>query len=178
MDLDETMTTSTSSSPSALHDIIDAEEGFEDDSLFPEDLNNGADNPLSDRPHTPANDHLNAAALGELSPPRSHGQGQGADTTAQQQQLPSTSQTMANGSATRSSARATAVPTESEAAGQGQATSTSPDERDGAGKPGWAWRNKKAQEERQRAWDNVVDRDFSLKEFGDVMLQGQAQRSS
>ncbi|OQU98371.1 hypothetical protein CLAIMM_04167 [Cladophialophora immunda] len=166
------MTTSTSSSPSALHDTIDIDEGFEDDSLYPEDMNNDndGDNSQSDRPHTPANDHLNAAAPGELSPPRSQRQSQIEDL-----QQPA-SQAMANGTATRSSARVAAMQSKSEAEGQAQVASTT-DDRDGRGKPGWAWRNKKAQEERQRAWENIVDRDFSLKEFGDVMLQGKAQVS-
>ncbi|OJD15581.1 hypothetical protein AJ78_04171 [Emergomyces pasteurianus Ep9510] len=33
--------------------------------------------------------------------------------------------------------------------------------------PGSSWNNKKAEEEYQRALEMVVDRDFSLKEFGD-----------
>ncbi|OAX79733.1 hypothetical protein ACJ72_05944 [Emergomyces africanus] len=33
--------------------------------------------------------------------------------------------------------------------------------------PGSSWNNKKAEEEYQRALEIVVDRDFSLKEFGD-----------
>ena len=36
--------------------------------------------------------------------------------------------------------------------------------------------NKKAQEEYDRAWNNIVDQDFSLKEFGDVVMQGKEQR--
>ncbi|OAL36956.1 hypothetical protein AYO20_03725 [Fonsecaea nubica] len=171
------MTTSTSSTPSALQDTIDADEGFEDDSLFPEDTNNDNDqdpaHSLSERPHTPANDHLNAAAPGELSPPRSQRQSQ---TETLQQPI---SQAMSNGTANRSSARVAAMQTKAEAEGEGQgpATASAADDREGRGKPGWTWRNKKAQEERQRAWDNIVDRDFSLKEFGDVMLQGKPQAS-
>ena len=38
----------------------------------------------------------------------------------------------------------------------------------GAGKPGSGWKTKRVQEEYQRAIDGVVDRDFSLKEFGDI----------
>ncbi|KAJ9198994.1 hypothetical protein DTO166G4_7325 [Paecilomyces variotii] len=34
-------------------------------------------------------------------------------------------------------------------------------------KPGASWMNKRAEEEYQRALENVVDRDFSLREFGD-----------
>ncbi|OAP60817.1 hypothetical protein AYL99_05819 [Fonsecaea erecta] len=163
------MTTSTSSSPSAHQD---PDEGFEEDNLSPADLNNDNYGGLSqsNRPHTPANDHLNAAAPGELSPPRSQRQSQSEDL-----QQP-TSQAMANGTATRTSARVAAMAGKSEAEAQGQATAT-PDDRDGRGKPERAWRSKKAQEERQRAWENIVDRDFSLKEFGDVMLQGKAQGS-
>jgi hypothetical protein len=42
--------------------------------------------------------------------------------------------------------------------------------------PGAGWRNKKAHEEMQRAWEYAVDRDFSLKEFGDVVAIGKQQR--
>lgn len=43
--------------------------------------------------------------------------------------------------------------------------------------PGASWNNQRAQEEFNRALENVVDRDFSLREFGDPfdesdMLQG------
>jgi len=168
---DETMTTSTSSTPSDL-----ADEGFEEDNnLFPEDSAT-----LSNRPHTPANDHLNAAAPGELSPPRSQ-HNQSEDLTSNQQTA-STSETMANGSTTRSSARlANQQPKFGGHSGQGNGdTSAFPtlggSERD-MDKPGYGWKNKKAQEEMQRAWDNIVDKDFSLKEFGDVMMQGKAQTS-
>ncbi|GAD97045.1 hypothetical protein AOR_1_1858154 [Paecilomyces variotii No. 5] len=34
-------------------------------------------------------------------------------------------------------------------------------------RPGASWMNKRAEEEYQRALENVVDRDFSLMEFGD-----------
>ena len=42
----------------------------------------------------------------------------------------------------------------------------------GSGKyvPGSGWNNKKAQDEYHRALENVVDQDFSLVEFGDVLL--------
>ncbi len=69
MDLDETMTTSSASTPSALQD-----DGYEDDSLFPGSGGGGAGVNNDDDTDTPANDHLNAAAPGELSPPRSQTQ--------------------------------------------------------------------------------------------------------
>ncbi|MCJ1461528.1 hypothetical protein MMC07_000125 [Pseudocyphellaria aurata] len=34
--------------------------------------------------------------------------------------------------------------------------------------PGYAWMNKKAREEQQRALEQVVDRGFNLREFGDI----------
>jgi hypothetical protein len=39
----------------------------------------------------------------------------------------------------------------------------------GDGKPGSGWKSKRAQEEYHRAMESVVDRDFSLREFGDVL---------
>lgn len=38
--------------------------------------------------------------------------------------------------------------------------------------PGSGWNNKKAQDEFHRALENVVDQDFTLREFGDVLLDG------
>lgn len=37
------------------------------------------------------------------------------------------------------------------------------------GKPGSGWKSKRAQEEYHRAMESVIDRDFSLREFGDVL---------
>jgi hypothetical protein len=170
MDPDETMTTSTSSTPSALQDLID--EGYEDDNLFPDP---SMDIPSNVRPRTPENDHLNAAAPGELSPPRS----QPPPEASSQQQSMSTSHpipnggpTAANTSATRSSARIAATGPKLEGPRDDANAFPTPSEHE---RPGWGWKNKKVQEEMQRAWDGVVDRDFSLKEFGDVVLQGKAQ---
>ncbi|KAJ9607001.1 hypothetical protein H2200_009012 [Cladophialophora chaetospira] len=163
-DIDETMTTSTSSTPSNPQDLNPTDEGFEEDNLlYSEDTN---------RALTPANDHLNAAAPGELSPPRS--------------QLPSATvpestrpvEPMANGTATRSSARLAKDSSKTggtSGAGDTAAFPSLASDKDTANQPGGAWKNKKAQEEMQRAWDNIIDKDFSLKEFGDVMLQGKAQ---
>src|SRR3978361_988924 len=94
-DADAPITTSTSSTPSNLQDTIVADEGFEEGNLSTED---------NDRPRTPANDHLNAAAPGELSPPRS--QPSAAEyAAASLPQSDRSSEIMANGTATRSSAR-------------------------------------------------------------------------
>lgn len=169
MDLDETMTTSTASTPSALQDPVD--EAFEDDNLFPGSAT------MNDRPRTPANDHLNAAAPGELSPPRS--QTQGEDVLINEpprQQIPNGSHPSANTRATRSAARPhTAADARYDGTQSGDPSSmgTGANQRDET--PGWGWKDKKAQEEMQRAWENVVDRDFSLKEYGDVMMLGKAQ---
>jgi len=138
MDLDDTMTTSTASSSG---DVAPADYE-EDDNLFPESRSDG-------RPSTPQNNHLNASAPGELSPPRSQHQ--------VESQPPDS---VPNG--------------HQGATSEGDGTLSSlADERDE--RPGHGWKNKKAQEEMQRAWENVVDRDFSLKEFGDVIMQGKAQ---
>lgn len=46
---------------------------------------------------------------------------------------------------------------------------THPWDRDEEG-PGWVWRNKKAQEESARSWDNIVDKDRMIKaSYGDVL---------
>ncbi|KAL9617263.1 MAG: hypothetical protein Q9160_007944 [Pyrenula sp. 1 TL-2023] len=50
--------------------------------------------------------------------------------------------------------------------------------RDDSGKyiPGADWNNKRAQEDFQRAMENVVDKDFSLKEFGDPLIDTRKSR--
>lgn len=158
-DIDETMTTSTSSTPSNPNDTQPTDEGFEEDNhLYTEDRT---------RALTPANDHLNASAPGELSPPRSQPQPRLLPD-------PTPTETMANGTATRSSARLAKDGSKSGAADT-TAFPALANDKDAANKPGGGWNNKKAQEDMQRAWDNVVDKDFSLKEYGDVILQGKAQ---
>ncbi|EXJ58619.1 hypothetical protein A1O7_06046 [Cladophialophora yegresii CBS 114405] len=173
-DADETMTTSTSSTPSQLQDTTLGDEAFESD--LPPARPQAQD---SNRALTPANDHLNAAAPGELSPPRI--QPTQAEYTAALLPDPApTSGAMANGTATRSSARQANMQPKSGAAGDMAAfpaLAGTTNEKDIANQPGGGWKNKKAQEDMHRAWDNIVDRDFNLKEYGDVMMQGKAQRA-
>lgn len=133
MDHDDSMVTSPSSQ---------GDENYDDDNLFPE-----SNTEMAPRPHTPQNDHLNAAAPGELSPPRSQTNvaedtGSRATMTTMMDDTEDLSPTAAN---------RTVMKIEEE------------------WKPGQGWKSKTAQEEMQRAWDNVVDKEFSLKEFGDVM---------
>lgn len=165
MDLDETMTTSTSSTPSVPQDRLDADDTY----------NNFPDSRINDPPRTPADDHLNAAAPGELSPPRS--QTQSDDNPVNEpvgQSVPNGTHAGANIGITRSAAKAAAsIGVDIRFEGQrddGGAFPTTNNQRDE--QPGWTWKNKKAQEEMQRAWDSIVDRDFSLKEYGDVMVLG------
>ncbi|KIV88587.1 hypothetical protein PV10_08257 [Exophiala mesophila] len=151
MDPDETMTSSTESSPSLPGPSRDVGDLDEDDSLFP-----------VEDPQTPANNHLNAAAPGELSPPRSQPQ---SDDSIPQVTVPNGNNPQANMTATRQSARPQNTNQVSQEPREEPGASGERDER-----PGWGWSNKKAQEEMQRAWDNIVDRDFSLTEYGDVVL--------
>ncbi|ETI22417.1 hypothetical protein G647_06492 [Cladophialophora carrionii CBS 160.54] len=180
-DADETMTTSTSSTPSQLQDTTVADDEVFDREMQPAHphLRPGDSN----RAVTPANDHLNAAAPGELSPPRI--QPTQAEYTAALLPDPApTSAAMANGTAVRSSARLanananTSTQPKSGGAGDTAAfPALAANEKDIANQPGGGWKNKKAQEDMHRAWDNIVDRDVSLKEYGDVMMQGKAQRA-
>lgn len=143
MDQDDSMISSASSPGDGTYD--------DDDNLFPETHNNNVDSTTTvARPQTPRNDHLNAAAPGELSPPRSQstninlGGGGGGDDVVRPGDTEDLSPTAAN--------RTVLQQQEQE-----------------EWKPGQGWKNKKAQEDMQRAWDSIVDREFSLKEFGDVM---------
>lgn len=198
MDLDETMTTSTSSTtPSVLQDIADpdADEGYDDSNLFRDDAAYQVLNSMSHdhRPRTPpANDHLNAAAPGELSPPRSQTRDSEDTSTSHSVTLLNGAHSTganANISATRSSARiaaAYAATVDANATADDPTNnsdvfpSSTTEAEAGAGaerddRPGAGWRSKKAQDDMQRAWENIVDRDFSLAEFGDVVLLGKAR---
>ena len=111
--------------------------------------------PSSDRPSTPKNNHLNATAPGELSPPQSL----------------STSQRLVD------SVADDLIETGG-MAGKGAADYHKTNGMDGAGEmegqrnekhvPGAGWKSKKANEEYQRAVETLTDRDFSLREFGDL----------
>ncbi|KAK5327693.1 hypothetical protein LTR93_003079 [Exophiala xenobiotica] len=167
MDFDETMTTSTSSTPSASASASAQQDAstvdFPDDNLFPHSTTTTSS-------VAPVNDHLNASAPGELSPPRS--QGQQYREAHQAHQAISVPNVQA-----QAQAQAHQVAQSQYETGQMQQDPTMMQGADGQREdaPGYAWKNKKAQEEMQRAWENVVDRDFSLKEYGDVMMLGKAQ---
>lgn len=111
--------------------------------------------PSSDRPSTPKNNHLNANVPGELSPPQSQ----------------STSQRLVDNAAEE-------LIEAGDAAGNGDTDYHKTNGVDGAREmesqrnekhvPGAGWRSKKANEEYQRAAEALTDRDFSLREFGDL----------
>lgn len=112
--------------------------------------------PSSDRPSTPKNNHLNATAPGELSPPQSKSTTQrvttGADDTVEMGGMGN------DGEATFNN-----VVNGIDGVGgmNGQQSGT-------GYVPGIGWKTKKANEEYQRAAETLVDRDFSLREFGDL----------
>jgi hypothetical protein len=133
----------------------DNDDDDEDQDLFPS----------SDQPSTPKNNHLNAAAPGELSPPQSQ-------STSQQIQPEVDDSVKMSGMG------------DDEADDAYDNTNVDAHRTDGAGEmgegqqngggmntqygPGMGWKNRKAQEEYQRAAETLVHRDFSLKEFGDL----------
>jgi len=118
--------------------------------------------PSSDRPSTPKNNHLNATAPGELSPPQSQSTSQrietGPDDTVEMGGMGNDGDVYSNVNGV-----------------------------DGAGEqngkqyvPGSGYKTRKANEDYQRAAETLVDLDFSLREFGDLfddraILQQQQQ---
>ena len=140
MDPDDSMASTTPSSGDAALD---------DDAMFPGSKKSNSSAPI--RPQTPQNDHLNASAPGELSPPRSQTNDMRSSftngTSLIDEPIVTTSRSINVGS-----------------------------EKAVTDQPGMGWKNKKAQEEMNRSWEFVVDKDFSLKEFGDVVMQGKQQR--
>jgi hypothetical protein len=131
----------------------------EDNDLFPADTNAISNTANAGRPLTPQNNHLNALAPGELSPPRSESQSQ-TQALNQQSSMVDSGHMMANGNGDGNSRQAWTT------------EGMSRDNRDEPvvdGKPGSGWKSKRAQEEYHRAMESVIDRDFSLREFGDVL---------
>lgn len=130
---------------------------YDDDNLFPDTNMNTTAKTSYVAAQTPANDHLNAAAPGELSPPRSQslsaGQTNGFSASAKRTGL--------------GEDEGDFISDDDEAIDmKGESSKTGKDEKD---KPGAGWKNKKAQEEMARAWENVVDRDFDIKAYGDPL---------
>lgn len=109
-----------------------------------------------DRPSTPKKNHFNATALGELSPPQSQSASQrvgaAADDTA-------TTGVM-NGDAEAAAHK--------NVNGTGGGASMHGDQNGATHVPGMGWKTKKANEDYHRAAETLADRDFSLREFGDL----------
>jgi hypothetical protein len=133
----------------------------------------------STHPHTPPHNDLNAAAPGELSPPRSQGpsasspgesafamplhNGNGnANVKGKEQAVEGNGVATGNGGV----GSAGGAGGQGGQGGQGGAAQWQPGE----------WKSKKNQEEMARAWESVVDRDWDPRQFGDVVLKGRKQR--
>lgn len=114
-------------------------------------------------PQVPQNDHLNAAAPGELSPPRSSG-------NAESQPQP---QSRTNGFLSAPPAVDSNDISEDDEAidmkGEKSRGGTGVMGAEEKNKPGAGWKNKKAQEDMQRSWDHIVDKDFDIRQFGDPL---------
>ena len=109
------------------------------------------------------NDHLNAQAPGELSPPRS-GDAEAYRGTIPQQQPNDEEDMMDQDSTTAWQAQHPNGGQVVSGAGPAEVGATT------EYVPGSGWNNKKAQDEYHRAMENIVDQDFSLQEFGDPLL--------
>jgi hypothetical protein len=133
-----------------------------DQNLYAEDDDQDQDLfPSSDRPSTPKNNHLNATAPGELSPPQSQ----------------STSQVIATGGGVDDSVDMGGMGNDGTIGAystvdgiDGTTGEMTNGQQNGRQQymPGAGWKNKKANEDYQRAAETLVDRDFSLREFGDL----------
>ena len=151
--------------------------------------------PAPNNPSTPQNSHLNASAPGELSPPQSRNASQQTSEAQPTSDFPTqmtdslpiglsqpSSSTLPAIQTdipiapkgiplnTSSSAQGTSLPSATEnglapiaAVGAGGANG-----RDDAFKPGAGWKNKKAEEDFQKAMEILLDRDFSVREFGEL----------
>jgi len=147
MDQDDSMLSTPSSNGN--------DDTYDEDNLFPSETATTSYIPAE----TPLNDHLNAAAPGELSPPRSDANTQG--------------QSQMNGFSTAPLAVDSNDISEDDEAidmkGEGSRTAGRTTGSEEKNRPGAGWKNKKAQEDMQRSWDFIVDRDFDVRQFGDPL---------
>lgn len=114
-------------------------------------------------PQVPQNDHLNAAMPGELSPPRSNAHPQSQSQTNGFLSAPLV------GDSNDISEDDEAIDMKGESS-RGVGNKVGVEEKN---KPGAGWKNKKAQEDMQRSWDYIVDRDFDIRQFGDPLADKQ-----
>lgn len=147
-------------------------------------------------PQTPPHNSLNAAAPGELSPPRSqHASSTGnAAGGAATNGTTSMNALQSNAPAFMSNGLSTSFHNSESFSGgigggnnggagdlmgsYGAAGGYGPQQQEGGTNDGpGAWKSKKAQDEMQRAWEMVADKDWSAREFGDVILRGKEQRA-
>lgn len=136
-----------------LYNDNDDDDDEEDQDLFPS----------SDQPSTPKNNHLNATAPGELSPPQSQSTSQRVEADADE--------SVEMGGMGDDGADDAYNIANMDVNGTDGAGEMKGGQQNGNGNeyvPGWGWKNRKAQEEYQRAAETLVDRDFSLREFGDL----------
>lgn len=117
--------------------------------------------PSSDRPSTPKNNHLNATAPGELSPPQSQSTSQRV-VTEPDESVEMGGMASGDGAVAYESANVNGTD------GAGEMIGGQQNGNDKQYVPGSGWKSRKAQEEYQRAAETLVDRDFSLREFGDL----------
>lgn len=117
--------------------------------------------PSADVPTTPK------APTSELSPPTSHGRGLFSDSAA-----PSATGSLTNTSALNENGKRSLT------IGGGGAKGTQSSQKSGyqyqwekdEDSPGYAWKNKRATEDANRSWDNVVERDRMIgNRYGDVL---------
>lgn len=142
--------------------------------LFPSGTTNNA-------PQTPPrNDHLNATAPGELSPPRSQGDIIGTANTSAAvtngHATPAGQVLQENNLSNNNGGIENSKTGGGDAAG-GAANGIGTGNASGGGtwQPG-EWKGKKSQEEAARAWDFVVDREWSAAQYGDVIERGKRAR--
>lgn len=145
-------------------------------------------------PHTPPHNNLNAAAPGELSPPRSQGGVGGAAGAVNGGPGSATNMLMNTTNGTTSSSSAFNAPGQGDLYGAGEMSgvvSHNNNSNNAGGMVGGAgagtgglqqqegaaggvapgeWKTKKAQDEMSRAWECVGDKDWSMREFGDLVL--------
>ncbi|KAK5946411.1 hypothetical protein PMZ80_000554 [Knufia obscura] len=151
MDQDDSMLSTPSSNGN--------DDTYDEESMFPSETATTS----YIAPETPQNDHLNAAAPGELSPPRSS-----SNTLSQTQSQPNTNGFLSAPLAVDSndiSEDDEGIDMKGERS-RGAGGTVGAEEKN---KPGAGWKNKKAQEDMQRSWDFIVDRDFDVRQFGDPL---------
>ncbi|MCJ1384268.1 hypothetical protein MMC17_007384 [Xylographa soralifera] len=137
--------------------MLSSDSGNESDSMFP----SASDPPTPQNLSTNTLEHLRSS---QLSPPNSQDPFNMNRNVTQEDLMDMSEQQLGEMSST--------------GLGNTRGGPSNEEQKDAEKEPGWAWKNKKAMDDYQRAMDQVLDKNFNLREFGDLFDESNTNGSS